>query len=106
MANSRTLTNLALSFAIAVTLTSLSAKAAFCQELPKSADQGTSAETASGAIPLPPAKPRVDQLGTMENLPQGDQTILFVTLFLQVAVSVAVAIALASHLSMPPRQKR
>ncbi len=63
------------------------------------------AQPANSPIPMPPAKPKVDQLGTMEQLPQGDQTILFLMLFLQVGFSIFVAVALASHLSMPPRHK-
>lgn len=63
------------------------------------------AQPANSPIPMPPAKPKVDQLGTMEQLPQGDQTILFLMLFMQVGFSIFVAIALASHLSMPPRHK-
>lgn len=63
------------------------------------------AQPANGPVPLPPAKPKVDQLGAMEQLPKEDKTILFLILFLQVGFSIFVAVALASHLSMPPRHK-
>lgn len=63
------------------------------------------AQPTSGPVPIPPAKPKVDQLGTMEQLPTEDKTILFLVLFLQVGFSIFVAVALASHLSMPPRHK-
>lgn len=66
---------------------------------------GAFAQTANGPVPMPPAKPKVDQLGKMEALPTEDKTILFLVLFLQVGFSIFVAVALASHLSMPPRHK-
>ena len=64
----------------------------------------TFAQTASPSN-MPTVKPKVDQLGSMEQLPTEDKTILFLVLFLQVGFSIFVAVALASHLSMPPRHK-
>jgi len=58
-----------------------------------------------GAVQLPPAKPKVDQLGQMEGVADPDRTGLVVMLFLQVIALVVVAIALAGHLSMPAKKK-
>ncbi|MBI4533052.1 MAG: hypothetical protein HY711_03820 [Candidatus Melainabacteria bacterium] len=58
-----------------------------------------------GAVPLPPARPRVDQLGTMEGLDNPDRVRLVIMLSLQVLACVAVAIALAGHLSLPSKEK-
>jgi len=58
-----------------------------------------------GAVQLPPAKPKVDQLGQMEGVADPDRTGLVVMLFLQVIALVVVAIALAGHLSLPTKKK-
>jgi len=92
MLNVKALRTLFLSTITALTLTGISGLASFAQP-------------ANSPIPIPPAKPKVDQLGTMEQLPTEDKTILFLILFLQVGFSIFVAVALASHLSMPPRPK-
>lgn len=92
MRNVKTLKTLFLSSMTALTLAGISGLSIYAQP-------------ANGPIPLPPAKPKVDQLGTMEKLPTEDKTILFLVLFLQVGFSIFVAVALASHLSMPPRHK-
>ncbi len=59
----------------------------------------------TGAVPLPLAKPAVDQLGQMEGVPGQDKTMLALGLFLQVIALVAVAIALAGHWMMPKKKK-
>ena len=56
-------------------------------------------------MPLPPTKPRVDQLGQMEVVPGEDRFVLAIGLFLQVIALVAVAIALTGHLSLPTKKK-
>lgn len=92
MLNVNALKTLFLSSLTALTLTGISGLATFAQ-------------TANAPVPIPPTKPKVDQLGTMEQLPLEDKTVLFLVLFLQVGFSIFVAVALASHLSMPPRHK-
>jgi len=59
-----------------------------------------------GAVPLPPAKPTVDQLGQMEGVTDPDRTGLAVFLFLQVIATLAVALAIWMHLSLPGRKKK
>lgn len=83
---------LALSFLTSVVIFGIAAPFALAQEV------------VSGAVPLPPARPKVDQLGQMEGASGGDKTMLAIGLFLQVIALVAVAIALAGHLSMPRKK--
>lgn len=53
---------------------------------------------ATGAIPLPPVRPVVDQLGPMaEDLSEPDKAGLFLVLFLQVGFLVLLALALFMH---------
>ncbi|GEM_PF-2070468 len=62
------------------------------------------ADGVSGAVPLPPAKPKVDQLGQMEGVTRADKVWLTIGLFTQVIALVAVAIALTGHLSLPKKK--
>ncbi|GEM_PF-3306566 len=61
--------------------------------------------TPSGGVQLPPARPRVDQLGRMQAVPPLAQVAPAVGAFLQIIMLIAVAVALSIYLSLPPRRR-
>ena len=63
-----------------------------------------SAGEPSGVVPVPTIKPKVNQLGTMEEVTDPGRAALVATLFLQVIACVFVALALAGHLSLPGKK--